>query len=64
MEDAIAETAAMKWALVTFGDQFGLTRYDREQRNAAATRQRSARACGASDRLLEARSACARAQVV
>jgi hypothetical protein len=37
MENAIkaAETDAMKRALVTFGDQFGLTLYDRAQRNVA-----------------------------
>jgi DNA repair and recombination protein RAD52 len=42
MENAIksAETDAMKRALVTFGDQFGLTLYDKEQRNV----------CSASDR--------------
>ena len=35
MESAIksAETYAMKRALVTFGDQFGLALYDKEQRN-------------------------------
>jgi recombination DNA repair RAD52 pathway protein len=35
MENAIksAETDAMKRPLVTFGDQFGLTLYDKEQRN-------------------------------
>ena len=37
MENAIkaAETDAMKRALVTFGDQFGLTLYDKAQRNVA-----------------------------
>jgi DNA repair and recombination protein RAD52 len=37
MEQAIktAETDAMKRVLVTFGDQFGLALYDREQRNVA-----------------------------
>jgi DNA repair and recombination protein RAD52 len=37
MESAIkaAETDAMKRALVTFGDQFGLTLYDKAQRNVA-----------------------------
>jgi hypothetical protein len=35
MENAIkaAETDAMKRALVTFGDQFGLVLYDKEQKN-------------------------------
>jgi DNA repair and recombination protein RAD52 len=42
MENAIksAETDAMKRALVTFGDQFGLTLYDREQKNVAARRSK------------------------
>jgi recombination DNA repair RAD52 pathway protein len=42
MENAIksAETDAMKRALVTFGDQFGLTLYDKEQRNVGRSETR------------------------
>jgi recombination DNA repair RAD52 pathway protein len=43
MENAIkaAETDAMKRALVTFGDQFGLTLYDKSQRNVAVRGNRA-----------------------
>jgi hypothetical protein len=43
MENAIKapETDAMKRALVTFGDQFGLTLYDKAQRNVAARGSRA-----------------------
>jgi recombination DNA repair RAD52 pathway protein len=54
MENAIkaAETDALKRALVTFGNAFGLALHDREQRNVAAL---AAPARGAPDRREQAR---------